>query len=168
MDNSNSIIVDSTYEMCCIFQKNDKNENKNENIDEEKLLLDVTLNSNRSDRSSRSSSNSSSNGIQEQRSSNSGIDNDKYQKLLDEKGLASIRLHKYYYGKINEAMKEAKELSAQRYAKILNSQKYDFEGSPQNTITRSIRNVVAVDARNARTIYPSSGVQNQIHDPRIQ
>jgi hypothetical protein len=54
-------------------------------------------------------------------------------------------------------MKEAKELSNHRYARILNSQKFDFDESPQ-------RKVMAINVRNARTIYPTGRTHSQLHN----
>ena len=141
IDNNN--IRHSTYEMCCIFNKQEGNDG------DEESLLNEDINNNSSDNNDRKSSNDNANN-----------DNDKYSKLVDSKGIESIRLHKYYYGKIDEAQKEAKYLSDMKYKQLLrNTQNYDFDNSNANN-----RRVIALNFRNAKTIHPSNGVHNFIHE----
>jgi hypothetical protein len=144
-NNDNDNIRHSTYEMCCIFNKQEGNDG-----DEESLLSEDI--NNLSDNNDRKSSNDNTNN-----------DNDKYSKLVDSKGIESIRLHKYYYGKIDEAQREAKYLSDMKYKQLLrNTQNYDFDINNSNANNRK---VITLNFRNAKTIHPSNnGVHNFIHE----
>ena len=142
-NNDDNNIRQSKYEMCCIFNKQEGND------DDKESLLNEDIN-NSSDNNDRKSSNDNTNN-----------DNDKYSKLVDSKGIESIRLHKYYYGKIDEAQREAKYLSDMKYKQLLrNTQNYDFDINNSNANNRK---VIALNFRNAKTIYPSNGVHNFIH-----
>jgi len=139
----------NTYEMCCIFNKQETN-----NGDEEHSLLNDATNNSSNDIDRKSSNDNTNN------------DNDKYSKLVDSKGIESIRLHKYYYGKIDEAQREAKYLSDMKYRQLLrNTQSYEYDINNSNANnSANNRRVIALNFRNVKTIHPSNGVHNFIHE----